>query len=596
MRGWIAPSVVAGVVLALALYLGHTLAAHDASHIRHATQMMVADAAGDVTEAVGSRILGLVRMARRWEVRGQRAPEEWALDAQLQVAHLRGYYALGWLDPSGRVRSVVGPDAAAPVIDAAALAPTIALAQSSRQAVLSPWFGLPDRTAAVAAVVPLFSGGSYAGCTVGVFRLSAVLDTAATGLGDYSVELMAGTGRVGRYAGPNRAGEVWASTAPVRLYNASWTVRVWPGEPTLAVQRRELPLVVVIAGLLLAALGAAAVRLGQTAARRARQAEDANRELGREIAERELAQEALARARDELELRIAERTAELAAANAELRAQMAERQRFQEQLIQSQKMEAVGRLAGGLAHDLNNVLTVIAAYAEQVHQDPGVTSAVREQAAEILASIERAGALTTRLLAVGRRQKLQPQRVDLSALVLGTEDLLRQLVGADIDLKISTGSGPETILADPRQIEQVILNLVINARDAMPRGGRLTLQTGHAEINGHGAGELAPGRYAQLIVSDTGTGMTPEVQSHLFEPFFTTKEPGKGTGLGLSTAYGIVKQSGGAILVETEPGRGSRFAVCLPTAGGSAESPAIPHGPDRPPMDVAAQIPVSSKS
>jgi sensor domain CHASE-containing protein len=158
--------------------------------------MMVADAAGDVTEAVGSRILGLVGMARRWEARGQRTPQEWALDAHLQVAHLRGYYALGWLDPSGRVRSAVGADAAAPVIDAAALAPTIALAHSSRQAALSPWFALPDRTAAVAAVVPLFSGGSYAGCTVGVFRLSAVLDAAATGLGDYSVELSAGTGRV----------------------------------------------------------------------------------------------------------------------------------------------------------------------------------------------------------------------------------------------------------------------------------------------------------------------------------------------------------------------------------------------------------------
>jgi signal transduction histidine kinase len=240
------------------------------------------------------------------------------------------------------------------------------------------------------------------------------------------------------------------------------------------------------------------------------------------------------------------------------------RKELEQQLAQSQKMEAIGRLAGGVAHDFNNLLTVIKSYSTILLEAlEGDTR--RDDVEEIAASADRAAALTRQLLAFSRRQMLQPRALELNSVVREIEKLLRRLIGEDIALQTLLEPEIWTVHADPGQIEQVVMNLAVNARDAMPAGGRLTIQTANGTVPALvGQRWLEPATYVTLSVSDTGVGMTPEVQAHLFEPFFTTKERGKGTGLGLSTVYGIVKQSGGDVTVTAEPGRGATFTVYLP--------------------------------
>ena len=244
-----------------------------------------------------------------------------------------------------------------------------------------------------------------------------------------------------------------------------------------------------------------------------------------------------------------------------------ERRTLEAQLLQSQKMESMGRLAGGVAHDFNNLLGIITGYGEllrrRVASDPRLTRYVDD----IVKAAERGGGLTRQLLAFSRKQVLQPRILDLNAVVDETQKMLQRLIGEDVQLVTVLDETLGPVKADPGQIGQILMNLAVNARDAMPRGGRLTIETGNVGLDESYARQHAgvePGRYVMLAVSDTGHGMTPEVRSRLFEPFFTTKEPGKGTGLGLATVYGIVKQSGGHIFVYSEPGHGTSFKVYLP--------------------------------
>jgi PAS domain S-box-containing protein len=251
------------------------------------------------------------------------------------------------------------------------------------------------------------------------------------------------------------------------------------------------------------------------------------------------------------------------------------RSQLEEQLRQSQKMEAVGRLAGGVAHDFNNLLTAISGYAEllQAKFEPGET--VRGYVDEILKSSGRAAQLTRQLLAFSRRQVLQPKTLDLNSVVSSMEGLLHRLIGEDVDLSTSLDPALASVKADQGQIEQVIMNLAVNSRDAMPKGGRLSIETRNVDLDSGYSdrhGRLRSGPHVLLAVSDSGIGMNAEIQSHLFEPFFTTKDKDKGTGLGLATVYGIVKQSGGDIWVYSEPGRGSCFKVYFPRSDEAAES------------------------
>jgi PAS domain S-box-containing protein len=265
--------------------------------------------------------------------------------------------------------------------------------------------------------------------------------------------------------------------------------------------------------------------------------------------------------------------------------QFIERQRAQEaleqaetQMRQLQQLETVGRLAGGVAHDFNNLLTVILGRGDILLSRLQADNPVRRDIELIKRTAERAAALTKQLLAFSRKQVLAPKVIDLNTVVAGITTMLQRLIGEDIELVFLAGSGLGRVKADPGQLEQVIANLVVNARDAMPHGGRLTIETGNVELGERYARQHAgvqAGSYVMLAVSDTGTGMDRETQARIFEPFFTTKEPGKGTGLGLSTVFGIVKQSGGNIWVYSEPGHGTTFKVYLPLVH-DAEDAAAP--------------------
>jgi len=239
------------------------------------------------------------------------------------------------------------------------------------------------------------------------------------------------------------------------------------------------------------------------------------------------------------------------------------------QLRQALKMEAVGRLAGGVAHDFNNVLTAIFGYVDLLLDSMDPTDERRADVEEIKRAAARAASLTRQLLAFSRKQILQPRRVDLKEIIGNIQGLITKLVGTDVDVRVESDGSPCDVIADPGQIEQVLMNLAANARDAMPLGGRLTIGIARETVGPDDAASMAgltPGQFIRLTVTDTGEGVPASVRPHIFEPFYTTKEHGKGTGLGLATVYGIVKQSGGWIYLDEAPGQGASFSVFLPCA------------------------------
>jgi PAS domain S-box-containing protein len=259
-----------------------------------------------------------------------------------------------------------------------------------------------------------------------------------------------------------------------------------------------------------------------------------------------------------------------------------DRRVLEDQFRQAQKMEAVGRLAGGVAHDFNNLLTVISGYAEVILADLDFHHPLHEKGRAIQQAADRATTLTRQLLAFSRKQLLELKVVDVNAVVEDMERLLRPLIGENVEFHARLASEAAHTRADAGQLEQVLMNLVVNAKDAMPNGGKLTMQTENIVVDeNHRRGQtfIRPGHYVMLSVSDTGMGMNKETQSRIFEPFFTTKEKGKGTGLGLSTVYGIVKQSGGYVLVQSEEGRGTKFQIYLPRVEAIAEKHAPPVTP-----------------
>jgi PAS domain S-box-containing protein len=241
---------------------------------------------------------------------------------------------------------------------------------------------------------------------------------------------------------------------------------------------------------------------------------------------------------------------------------------LEERFQQAQKVQAIGQLAGGVAHDFNNILTVINGYSQMLMTDPGISHENRTSLASIRDAGVRAAALTHQLLAYSRKQLLQPRIIQLNAITAEMDPMLQRLVGENIRIRTIATSGLAAVKADPSQLQQVVMNLVVNARDAMPGGGQLTIETANVTLGEDYTRrypDLTPGNYVMLAVSDTGMGMTPEVQARLFEPFFTTKAPGYGTGLGLATCHGIVKQSGGHIAAYSELGHGTTFKVYLPS-------------------------------
>lgn len=262
-----------------------------------------------------------------------------------------------------------------------------------------------------------------------------------------------------------------------------------------------------------------------------------------------------------------------------------ERKQLEEQLLQSQKLEAIGQLAGGVAHDFNNIMGVILGYAELAQIRMPMDDPVAKHVGRIRMAAERAAALTRQLLAFSRKQVLQPEVLNLNHVVVELAKMLTRLMGENIELVVQTGHDLGSVKADPVQIQQVLVNLAINARDAMPTGGKLVIATANAHVDGSSTQLQSPvpnGDYVMISVSDTGVGMDEETRSHIFEPFFTTKGFGQGTGLGLSIIYGIVKQSGGHTWVQSEPGKGATFKICLPRV----------NEPSQPVVDQSRVVPV----
>jgi len=265
-----------------------------------------------------------------------------------------------------------------------------------------------------------------------------------------------------------------------------------------------------------------------------------------------------------------------------------QRKRIEAQLFQSRKMETVGRLAGGIAHEFNSIMTAIIGQSELILGDLPVDSPLRHNATEIRQAADRVATLTRQLLAYGRKQILQPEIADLNSVICGMETVLRHLMAKDVDVRVVSNSDLKPVKVDGAQIEQVILNMAMNAADAMPNGGKLTLETANVTLDQEYVArfpDLKAGEYVMIAITDTGTGMTDDVKARVFEPFFSTKEIGQGTGLGLASCHGIIKQSGGHINVYSEPGRGAIFKIYLPqvaTPGKLAPAPAsragMPHG------------------
>jgi signal transduction histidine kinase len=286
----------------------------------------------------------------------------------------------------------------------------------------------------------------------------------------------------------------------------------------------------------------------------------------------------------QVEARIQERTAEMSAAQETLISEIEGRhgagesqRRSERRMHQAQRLEAVGRLAGGVAHDFNNLLTAILGYCQLMKRRLGPDDPAWQDTAQIEKAADSAAGLTRQMLAFSRQQVLQPRVLDLNELVMGMDTMLRRIVGLEVELKITLGRELGHVEADPGQLKQVLLNLAVNARDAMPIGGRLTIGTDNVtldDVMAAGVGGLASGSYVVLTVADTGCGMDEETRAHVFEPFFTTKDMGRASGLGLSTVHGIVEQSAGRIEVASEPGKGSTFRILLPQVASALHPPA----------------------
>lgn len=304
--------------------------------------------------------------------------------------------------------------------------------------------------------------------------------------------------------------------------------------------------------------------------------------IARDVTQRKLVEGEQSRIQDNLKLRVKKRTAELAAANEQLAHELTERKVLEEQLAQSQKMEAIGKAAGGIAHDFNNLLTPIMGYSQMVMNDLPQESEARTRLQEIYDVADRAALLVRQLLSFSRQDVIEPQVIDVGKLISNMDSLIRRLIGGEIEFATRIDPDLGFVRIDPGQIEQVVVNLAVNARDAMPGGGRLVVEVKNVRL-GEEFARTHPdhtiGDYVAIVVRDNGTGMTEEVKSRAFEPFFTTKDLGKGTGLGLAICYGILTQNKGYILVDTSPDEGTTINVYLPIVEGQ---PAIPNSENEP--------------
>ncbi|MGC1967963.1 MAG: response regulator [Candidatus Acidiferrales bacterium] len=509
------------------------LLGHRRAEIRAVTDEQSSFVKSKLESELGARILPLEGLAARWRMLGDDREKKSA--AELMMSGYPAYQAVEWVDPTLHVRWVapsngnqtdLGVDLSADAMQQAGFQ----TAQQKKEVTVIPSVNLLQGGRGLLVCVPVYARQRFSGFVVGVFRyqelISSILKNVAQG---YSVTVYDGDEQIyGEGANLAARDAELASTAYVHYRNLTWRAQIWPKPGTITYALSTLPKVFFVGGILLSALLAFVVYSAETAKIHAKEANVANKELKSEIVGRELAEEALR---------------------------------------QAQKMEAVGRLAGGVAHDFNNLLTVIRGYAVLSLNRVVSDGAPLRELNEILKFTDRASALTRRLLAFSRKQVLQLKVLDLNTVVTQVNDMLPPVLGEDVDLVLDLAPDLGRAKADAAQMEQAIMNLVFNARDAMPHGGKLQIQTMNADLDGeyvrrHDGAQAGP--YVMLAVSDTGHGMTDDTLSHVFEPFFTTKDINKGTGLGLATVYGTLRQSGGFACVSSKVGVGTTFQIYLP--------------------------------
>src|SRR5215469_13277937 len=484
-----------------------------------------------------ARILPLQSLARRWQTHGLTTDDrQMESDAGLVMSGYPAYQAIEWVAPTYRVlwaapekgnEADIGVDlGSAPEVRA-----TLEVADHDDTTMVAAGVDLRQGGRGFLVCVPVHSGGKPRGFLVAVFRYKEVLSTILQDVAsDYWIAVYDGNQEIYSRAPahlPQHGGYVGG--ADIEFQQLTWRVLVWPKAGAVAYARSSVTTLVLVSGILIALTLAFAVYMAETAQLNVKKLEAANRELEREIAGREQAEEALRHA---------------------------------------QKMEAIGRLAGGVAHDFNNLLMVIRGQATLSQNNVGIGSVVRRELREIVRAADRASSLTRKLLALGRKQVLQPRVLDLNALVTQVAEVLPPVLGEDIKLRMDLDPGLGRVKADSAQLEQVIMSLVFNAREAMPRGGELTIQTANCDLDAAAWNRLQPevqaGPQVMLAVRDTGHGMDEDTQSHLFEHFFTTKDRSKGSGLGLATVYGTVNQSGGSVKVSSKLGLGTTIQIYLP--------------------------------
>ena len=500
------------------------------------------------TEAqMTSQILALSRLAIRWEIWGQPVEMDWESEAAVLMSGYPGYQAIEWVDPSFRARWIaplIGNEADEDLdfTPEARRRTALDAAEAMRDVVITRPIELQQGGRGFLVCVPIFSGKTFDGFIVGVFHYQELLDRILGNVaGDYWVSVFDdGEPIYRRTENQQSSDKRWLQDEKIILGSHAWDVRVWPKAQTIKSSQSPLPAVSLIVGLVVASLLAVVVYSAQTSQFRAR---------------------------------------ELIAANEQLKNEIAERHEMEEQLRHAQKMEAIGRLAGGVAHDFNNLLMVIRGQAMLSLTSFFPPPPLRRNLEGILKAAERAATLTRQLLAFSRKQVLQPKILDLNSLVAQVADLLPPLLGEDIRVNMALDPELGRVHADPGQVEQVLMNLVVNARDAMPHGGELTIETANIDLDETSTQRYSgfqPGPHVMLAVKDTGHGMDAETLSHAFEPFFTTKEKNKGTGLGLATAYGIIEQSGGGISLMSERGQGTTLTIYFPRTEDPLEEIAPP--------------------
>ncbi|MEP6618012.1 MAG: ATP-binding protein [bacterium] len=536
------PALTAVVVLSLSATLGVTLHQREEREIERSVSLKAHSLAALIQSRLWEHSQSLTQLASSNPGDAQ-SRGAWEVEA-LHIVQAELYHSISLMDSANRdVASIPGTASAvdSPREHAAERAAVAAAARSTGVVTTSPPLFGANGMAMFFTAVPTARG---AGAVIAESLIPTVMRQAlsVTDVTGYSVAIFAdGSELFSRATGTRDLEQRWAGSAPIGDRGAAWSLRVWPTEAELASRRSWLPEAVFLLGSLLALGLAFMVRLYEMADDRAHALASANLRLEGEIKERERAQDALGRS--------------------------------EEQLRQSQKMEAVGRLAGGIAHDFNNLLTAINGYADFLLTDIDRADPRRDDVREIKKAATRAGALTKQLLSFSRRQIRQPRCLDLNAVLTDLEKMLRRVIGEDVTIDWQPSERLGTVKADPSDIEQVLMNLVVNARDAMPNGGTITVTTSTVSFE-RGAAHLrlAAGRYVRLSVSDNGMGMDPATRARIFEPFFTTKGPGKGTGLGLSTVYAIVETLHGGVDVDSEIGSGTTFTVYLPQHEEPAEA------------------------